>query len=604
MKHIAILDFGSQYTHLISRNVREFNVLSKIYHHDVSAQEIKGKVWGIIISGGPQATYDENSIKVDPEIFNLNVPILGICYGHQLIAHMLGGEVRPGEMREYGRAKIKIEKDAKIFQGIDNGNQVWMSHGDTVMKTPNGFTTIASTDDCSITAMANEEKNIYGLQFHPEVVHTENGAAMLKNFVLGICQATPDWKMDDIITDLEGKIRNQVGEKKVFVLCSGGVDSSVAFALLTRALGKERVVGLYIDTGFMRSGESEEIMENFRQVGFDNIKNIDASDEFFGRLVKIYDPEEKRKIIGQTFLDVKDNIAKELNLNSEEWLLGQGTIYPDTIESGATKNADKIKTHHNRVDAIQKMIERGLVVEPLVDFYKDEVREIGKLIGLPKALLARHPFPGPGLAIRALCFDKEKEENNLEKVKEEIEKIYGEEFDYIKKKLLPIKSVGVQGDNRTYAHPLAVWGENDWEKLHRLSVRTTNSIRGINRVILLLNNKENNDFQLLQSSTYLTRERIKILREMDGIVNEIVQKAGIYDNIWQFPVVLIPLTDGSKKESIVLRPINSRDAMTLNFYRMEKEIIDEIVEKISSTGKISHIFYDITDKPPGTTEWE
>lgn len=605
MKHVAILDFGSQYTHLISRNIRELNVLSKIYHHDVSAEELKGKVWGVIFSGGPQFISDgESSIKVDPEIFNLGVPILGLCYGHQLIAHMLGGEVRPGHVREYGRANLEIIGNSKILENVTKSTKVWMSHGDTVTKIPDGFIVAARTDDCPVTIMADDKRNIYGFQFHPEVVHTEEGIQMIKNFVLGICQAAAEWKIDDIISDLIERIKKQVGERKVFVLCSGGVDSNVAFALLTEALSKERVLGLYVDTGFMRMNESEEIMENFQKVGFDNIRKIDASEKFFSRLVGIYEPEEKRKIIGQTFLDVKDEIVKDLGLNNEDWLLGQGTIYPDTIESGATKNADKIKTHHNRVDAIQKMIEEGLVIEPLVDFYKDEVRNIGKLLGLPDKLIKRHPFPGPGLAIRILCFDKNKKENDLEVIQEKAEKIFGAEYEYIHKKLLPIKSVGVQGDNRTYAHPLVIWGETDWEKLHAISLKTTNNIHEINRVMLLLNGDKSEKFALPEESVYLTKERADLAREVDDVVSSVIKNSGIYEKIWQFPVVLLPLTDGRGKESIVLRPINSRDAMTLNFYRMEKEILDEIVEKISATGKISHIFYDITDKPPGTTEWE
>lgn len=604
MKHIAILDFGSQYTHLISRNIRELNILSKIYPHDVKAEELEGKVWGIIISGGPQFISDENSITIDPEVFHLDVPLLGLCYGHQLIAHMLNGEVRAGKTREYGRAKLAINKDTKIFQGIGRETEVWMSHGDTVVRAPEGFTITAFTDDCPIAAMANDEKNIYGFQFHPEVMHTVEGMQMIKNFAITICGARQDWKMDDIISDLVKKIKDQAKDKKVFVLCSGGVDSNVAFALLTKALGKDRVLGLYIDTGFMRSDESKEIMGNFKKVDFNNIKSIDASKEFFGRLINIYEPEKKRKIIGQTFLDVKDNIIKELGLNGEDWLLGQGTIYPDTIESGATKNADKIKTHHNRIDAIQRMIEKGLVIEPLVDFYKDEVRSIGKLIGLPQELINRHPFPGPGLAIRCLCYDVQAPKDELGDIEGQVEKIYSEKFPDIYRSLLPVKSVGVQGDNRTYAHPLAVWGENDWERLADISAKTTNSIRGINRVILLLNPKNKQVFRLSKKSRYLTSERTCLLRKIDAIANEIIRKHGIYDEIWQFPVVLIPLTDDTDKESIVLRPINSRDAMTLNFFRIKRTILKELVEKIYQTNEVSHIFYDLTDKPPGTTEWE
>jgi GMP synthase (glutamine-hydrolysing) len=354
----------------------------------------------------------------------------------------------------------------------------------------------------------------------------------------------------------------------------------------------------------MRYRESEEILENFKKAGFENIKSIDASQKFYERLVEIYEPEEKRKIIGQTFLDVKDDISRELNLNEDEWLLGQGTIYPDTIESGATKNADKIKTHHNRVDAIQKMIEKGLVVEPLVDFYKDEVRAIGKLLELPDELLERHPFPGPGLAIRCLCYEHKEVKEDLSEVKKNVADFYASNFPEINFELLPIRSVGVQGDNRTYAHPLVVWGEEDWKRLSSVSSKTTNSVRNVNRVIKLVNAEKENKFLLPKKNLYLSKDKIELLRIIDDIITKNIREAGIYNDIWQFPVVLVPVTADGEKESIVLRPLNSRDAMTLNFYEMESDLLKKITEEIMATGKISYVFYDITNKPPGTIEWE
>jgi GMP synthase (glutamine-hydrolysing) len=601
--HIAILDFGSQYTNLIARNIREMNVLAKIYPHDIVAEELK-TASGIILSGGPQSVYDKNSLTVDPKILELGIPVLGLCYGHQLLAHLLGGKVKPGNVREYGRAKLKLKEKTELFDNVQKTTEVWMSHGDSVSQVPQNFLIYASTSDCPVTAMANEKNKIYGLQFHPEVDHTQEGKKILKNFIFKIAQAKKNWEIKDIVAHLISKIKKQVGRKKVFVLVSGGVDSNVAFALLTKALGKSRVKGLYIDTGFMRKNESQEIIKNFQKIGFDNLEVIDASVTFFENLKGIYEPEMKRKIIGQTFLDVKDSVTKKLKLNSAEWLLGQGTIYPDTIESGGTKNSDKIKTHHNRIDAIQKMIDLGLVIEPLVDFYKYEVREIGKLLKLPKNLIERHPFPGPGLAIRILCLKQEESTANFKKIKNKVKKFYQINYPKINSAILPIRAVGVQGDNRTYAHPLAIWKESAWKKLDDLSSRTTNSIREINRVVLLLNPPKKNDFRLTKKATCLTKERVETLREIDAIVTKNIRKDGLYNKIWQFPVVLIPITDKTQKESIVLRPVNTRDAMTLNFYQMDKTILKKITNAILATGKISYVFYDLTNKPPGTTEWE
>lgn len=598
--HIAILDFGSQYTHLIARNIRESNVKARIYPHDTESGRLS-EAWGIIISGGPQSVYGKDSITIDKKILDLGIPILGLCYGHQLVSHLLGGEVKSGKVKEYGKAKMKIVKKSALFSNVGKETQVWMSHGDSVTKTPPGFSIIGSTGDCPAAAVANEEKNIFTLQFHPEVDHTKKGGLMIKNFVFKICRAEKNWKIENVVKHLTAKIRKQATDKKVFVLVSGGVDSNVAFSLLTKALGEKRVMGLYIDTGFMRKDESAEILENFKKAGFHNLRIVDASETFFDRLKNVYEPEEKRQIIGNAFLDIKEKASRELKLDPRHWLLGQGTIYPDTIESGGTKNSDKIKTHHNRVDAVSKLIEKGLVIEPLVDFYKYEVRKIGKILGLPQSLIDRHPFPGPGLAIRCLC--AKAGGKNGSAVKADPGKILRNRK-HIGWRVLPIKSVGVQGDNRTYAHPLAIWGENDWKKLDDISVSITNNFPGINRVILLLNPAEKNSFQKPDQDFFLSRERVETLREIDSIVSRHLERSGLYGKIWQFPVVLVPITDGSGKESVVLRPVNTRDAMTLDFYRIPKAILKKITRDILKTGKVFYVFYDITNKPPGTTEWE
>jgi GMP synthase (glutamine-hydrolysing) len=602
MKHIAILDFGSQYTHLIAKRIREMNVLAKIYPSDTSAEKLKNNIFGIIISGGPQSINNKNSIKADSKIFNLGLPILGLCYGHQFIAHSLGGSVKPSNSREYGKSKLKLQNKSLILDGIKNNSIVWMSHGDSVAILPKDFECIGSTKDCEITAMSNENKKIYGLQFHPEVRHSEEGMKILENFIFKICKSEKNWKVKDVIKNLIKKIQKQANNKKIFILVSGGVDSSVAFALLTKALGESRVKGLYINNGFMRKDESNEITTNFEKAGFHNLETIDASKLFFNHLENIYDPEEKRKIIGQSFLDAKDMAAKNLKLESDNWILGQGTIYPDIIETGGSKNADTIKTHHNRIDSIQKLIKKGLIIEPLVDFYKDEVRQIGKLLGLSNELINRHPFPGPGLAIRCLCHDNSNNINISENKK--INKILNGNNEKINFEIIPIKSVGIQGDNRTYAHPLAISGILDWNKLDTLSSKITNNIKCINRVLLLLNPENKKSFSAPINNLFLSKERIKLLQEIDNIVMKTIKENKLYSKIWQFPVVLIPITNNNNKESIVLRPIVSLDAMTADFYKMNKKILKLLTKKILNTKKISHIFYDITHKPPGTIEWE
>jgi len=617
MRHIAILDFGSQYTHLIARRIRELNVLAKIYPNDIAAAALPAEVSGIILSGGPQSVYDAGALTVDPAIFTLGKPILGVCYGHQLMAQLLGGQVRAGKIREYGRADLTIVQLTPLLANVNAETTVWMSHGDSVTRLPAGFAAVARTNDCPITAMADEDKKLYGLQFHPEVDHTPEGVTILSNFVFNICRAEKNWYVEDIVAALRQKILQPIGGpgdpavlrdgagKKVFILVSGGVDSSVAFALLTKTLGEERVKGLYIDTGFMRRGESAEIAAGFRQAGLHNFTAVDASDVFYKNLEQVYEPEAKRNIIGQTFLDVKDEQIAKLNLNSDEWLLGQGTIYPDIIESSGSQNAQKIKTHHNRVDAIKRMVEQGLVVEPLIDFYKFEVRQIGRLLNLPPNLINRHPFPGPGLAIRCLC-RQHSAVADVAAIQNKADVLFAQKYPRLRQRALPLKSVGVQGDNRTYAHPLAVWGEADWEKLDALASQVTNTIKDVNRVVLLLNPPAEPSaiFKLPACDVYVSRERINLLRQIDDMVISIIRQNGIYDNIWQFPSVLIPIVDEQSREAIVLRPFNSRDVMTATFYRMDKKILSQIVQEILATGKISYVFYDVTNKPPGTTEWE
>lgn len=601
-KHIAILDFGSQYMHLISRRIRQLGVLAKIYPTDVNAHDLKD-AWGIVISGGPNSVNDQK-LAYDPGIFELGIPVLGLCYGHQLMAYQLGGVVTPAHNREYGMAQLLPEGSSPLLNGLAEQEQVWMSHWDSVTAVPDGFTVIGKTADCPVAAMANEEKKLYGLQFHPEVHHSKNGIRILENFVFAICGAQKNWSMQEYVKQLKQQIKEQVGDRNVFLFVSGGVDSSVAFALLQDILGRERVYGLHVDNGCMRTNESAEVKESLARAGFDNLHVVDASDRFLQALEGMTEPEEKRKTIGRVFLEVQREEFAKMNLNPDEWLLGQGTIYPDTIETGGTETSETIKTHHNRVDEVIEMINKGLVIEPLCELYKDEVREIGAELGLPAELLNRWPFPGPGLGIRVLCstgnidetIDQEATTIQLQQVLEDTG---------MKAAVLPIKSVGVQGDQRSYLQAVVLQGPwKSWDELNTLSTTITNTVSGVSRVVLDVTPEHTNFAHMQLVAGTVTQDRLDILRAADDIVAEVVDANGVHGEIWQFPVILLPLSFGAGGETIVLRPFESQEVMTANFYPMDPAVLVEMTQEIVGLEGIDAVFYDITNKPPGTTEWE
>ena len=478
-----------------------------------------------------------------------------------------------------------------------------MSHGDTVQKLAPGFAMIGQTADCIHAAVANIEKKFYGVQFHPEVTHTEQGTKMLNQF-LDICKVKRDWSIEQFMEEEIEIIKEKIGDKKVFLLVSGGVDSTVCFALLEKALGKNRVYGLLVDHGLMRLNEAPEVKEALNKIGFKNLHVTNKSNEFFTGLKNKTDPEEKRKIIGELFWQVKEDVAEELNLNPDEWIMGQGTIYPDTIETGGTKHADTIKTHHNRVDLVQEMIAAGKVIEPIAQLYKDEVRELGEKLGLPKNMVWRQPFPGPGLGVRILCADQTEKLEDFNTINQQIKDFIQQNFDIedINIQVLPIQSVGVQGDGRTYRHPAVLFTKSqNWDLLEKISTAITNNFSAVNRVILRLKG-EPGDFILKASD--INSERVNLLQRTDNIVNNIMNDAPEDYDIWQFPVVLIPTSTQSDLESIVLRPVVSTEAMTANFARIDWNILDQITTQILTEKEITHVFYDITHKPPGTIEWE
>ena len=501
---ILILDFGSQVTQLIARRVREAHVYCELHPYDMPLADIKAfNPKGIILSGGPNSVYDSD-YQSETGLFDLGVPVLGICYGMQFMAHQLGGEVQAGNQREFGYAQVHTE-EGDLTRGIEDAPHtldVWMSHGDKVFRLPQGFRITGHTPSCPIAMMENSAKRFYGIQFHPEVTHTKQGRALLNRFVLDICGANPSWTMPNYIDEAMAKIRAQVGGDEVILGLSGGVDSSVAAALIHRAIG-DQLTCVFVDHGLLRLDEGKNVMQMFAQNLGVKVVHVDASAQFMAKLAGVTDPEQKRKIIGAEFIEVFD--AEEKKLTQAKWL-AQGTIYPDVIESAGakTKKAHAIKSHHN-VGGLPENMKLKLL-EPLRDLFKDEVRELGVALGLPREMVYRHPFPGPGLGVRVLGEVKREYADLLRQADaifiEELRNTTDESgkswYDLTSQAFavfLPVKSVGVMGDGRTYDYVVALravitsdfmtahWAELPYALLGRVSNRIINEVRGINRVV-------------------------------------------------------------------------------------------------------------------------
>ncbi|MDH5806894.1 MAG: glutamine-hydrolyzing GMP synthase [Candidatus Methanomethylicaceae archaeon] len=492
---ILVLDFGGQYAHLIARRIREKGVYSEILPYDITFEELKNlNPKGIILSGGPSSVLNENSPKIDKRILEMGIPILGICYGHQLIAHMAGGKISSAS--EYGATYVTIDKPIEILNGLSKREKVWMSHSDSVFSLPKEYEILAHSRNCPIAAFKNKYKPIYGIQWHPEVVHTKKGDIIFNNFIK-ICGCEAKWKMEDLVNKMIEEVKNEVGNGKAIIALSGGIDSSVAATIAAKAIGN-RLTAILVDHGFMREGEVESIKKAFKDI---NLIVIDAKDRFLNRIKGIVDPEEKRRIIGEEFIRVFEEVAK--NIGAE--FLIQGTIYPDRIESGFRKHSDKIKTHHN-VAGIPSSIKFKKIIEPLRDLYKDEVRKIALILGLPREIVYRQPFPGPGLAVRIVGEVTEEKLRILRKadkiVREEIEKskIRDRLWQYFAV-LTNTKSTGVKGDVRAYGYVIAIravesaeamtanFAKVPYRILEKISTRITNEIPEVVRVVYDITHK-------------------------------------------------------------------------------------------------------------------
>jgi len=609
---IAIIDFGSQYTNLIRALLDDLGVESTILPNDTQVSELRDYK-GIIISGGPASVYNPHAPTYSSRLFEIDLPILGICYGHQLMAYTMGGKVVSGLSREYGRVDIAITSPVQIFSGLKDIEPVWMSHSDTVIDVPSGFEIVAKTDSCPVAAMANLEKRRFGVQFHPEVSQTICGVKIIQSFIEYCgCQINADATM--LADKLKIQIRQDVGNKNVFLMLSGGVDSNVAFVLLINSLEKQKVYGLHIDTGLLRKGETDSLITVLKKLDLvDRLKIVDASSIFFTKLKGVLDAEAKRKIVASTFLEVKDQVMADLGLSSEEWLMGQGTIYTDLITSGLTAQSKTIKTHHNSLLQERQTLP---IIEPLKSLYKHQVRSIGVKLGLPSEMVWKEPYPGPGNSVRILgevTRERADLQRRVDSIVTTILKSYGydkilfqgfpvlgfvSDFDvpqlngnivgtvsqdrlqtveraneivrnYFHNKyadwqvvLFPFKTVGIKGDNRSFAAPIMIrlnqaekkWGEVDYAILENLSSNLTNELDTITRVVYD------------------------------------ITPASINDTTWE--------------KIAFLRLITSREAMTVDWAKITYDVLGEISSKILDQTDISRVMLDVTQKPPGMVEWE
>jgi len=625
MSKIVILDAGSQYGKLIDRRIRELNVDTEIMPLDTPFEKIESMGFnGIVISGGPDSVFEKTSQKCDPLIFkNESIPVLGICYGMQLMNMLSGGMVTTESVREDGQIEIKINNEVPLFDGLEETETVLLTHGDSIKGVPDTLKVIAQSNH-AISAIKDRNLEHYGVQFHPEVDLTVNGQQIFSNFLFKICNCDKSFTLENRLDSEINKIKSQVGNKKVVVLASGGVDSTVCAALLFKALSKDQVYVIHIDNGFMRLCESDNVKEALESTFPDHhIKVLDCRMDFLlsttsingketRKLNDTCSPEEKRKIIGDTFMRI---ITKEIeNLCLDDFLLCQGTLRPDLIESAsklASANAQTIKTHHNDTNLVREKRNQGLIIEPLKDYHKDEVRELGLMLGLNESMVYRHPFPGPGLAIRILCKETPELDDEYFEVRNNLNEYYyanEEKMGDIDLHLLPIKSVGVQGDGRSYSYVAGITSSSlDWPKFFELAKDIPKVIHKVNRVVFIFGAKLT-DFCPSSTPTKLNLETTDQLRLADHLFN--IHMKDYQRKIAQAPVILTPANFGKEGyRSIVLRPFVTRDFMTglpavPNQDLPQNAILNAVMSITMKVPKIAKVMLDLTSKPPGTTEWE
>ncbi|MCI5666468.1 MAG: glutamine-hydrolyzing GMP synthase [Spirochaetia bacterium] len=632
---IVVLDFGSQYAHLIAKRFRMLGYYSEIAlpSTDLSVFE---NCKGIVFSGGPSSVYDEKVPEFNSEILNLPIPILGLCYGHYIVQLGYNGKVGKAPVGEFGFATLNLNPAVKspLFEGIEPTQQVWMSHQDGVLEIGDGFEVVGSTKDCPFAATQNLAKKRFSIQCHCEVKDTPCGNQIFQNFA-NYCGMEKNWDQDTVLQVILENIKKEADGKNVLLFLSGGVDSTITFALLNKALGQERVLGLHIDNGFMRKNESANVADAYHKFGFNNFIVEDASESFLKAIAGLTDPQKKRMAVGENFITVRNEVVAKQNLDESQWMLAQGTLYPDIIESGGTKNSNTIKTHHNRVQGIQDLIAKGLIIEPVKDLYKDEVRAIGKNLGLSAELVMRHPFPGPGLSINVLCNDGKEKSQDAEELPLALKELEGIELNMfcencsanLKRSILPVRSVGVQGDFRTYRFPaLLDFGpakEKEWplgavaaekgirhfpgkrEKIEECSSTITNVSKYANRTVIKLYQKPGlKDDDLKLQEGYCDRRRLDQLREVDNIVLTELHKSGWYDQIFQHLTIDLPYAATPETATFVLRPVVSEDVMTARFAMLPKEVLGVIVQKIAELPFVDALYFDATNKPPATFGWE
>lgn len=633
---IAILDAGGQYAKVIDRRVRELGVHSVILPLNTSIEELNA-FQAIIITGGPQSVFSY-VVGIDfPDLSQLTVPILGICFGMQLLAHANGGKVETKTIREDGVFEISVDTTCSLFAGLEQKQQVLLTHGDTVEVPGSDFNPIAWSGDL-LAGMAHKTKPWFGVQFHPEVDLTKNGREMFANFLFEVAKVTPNYQIEDREELAIAHIKERVGDSHVLVLVSGGVDSSVAAALVSKAIEPDRIQALHIDHGFMRSQESDQVIQALESLGL-NIRHCKAHAEFATattnlkngetspQLHQVTDPEMKRTIIGDTFMNVAEREIAALNLPADSVFLVQGTLRPDLIESASgmvSKKAAVIKTHHNDTHLVRVLRDKGRVVEPLAEYHKDEVRILGEQLGLPKELVWRHPFPGPGLAIRILCATEPyfgKSQESFLELAARLDQEYGTD-DYAVT-ALPIRSVGIQGDGRSYSYVAAVSLRKtgaadsisektrviDWLLLFKLAKTIPQKEHDINRVVFGFGPQLPQEITSV-TPTFLTQDVVKQLQQADDLVQKELMQNELHTKVSQVPVISIPLgieTQGNR--SIVIRTIITNDFMTgvpaVPDETFPSSILLDLAESIAqNVPGISRAFYDLTAKPPGTTEWE